>query len=47
MTGGVARTWREKQLEYMFRVTAMGQFPSFGDLTRWSLARAWPKPGSR
>jgi 2-haloacid dehalogenase len=34
MTGGVARTWRDKQLEYMFRVTAMGQFPPFGDLTR-------------
>ena len=27
MAGGVARTWRDKQLEYMFRVTAMGQFP--------------------
>jgi 2-haloacid dehalogenase len=27
MVGGVARTWRDKQLEYMFWVTAMGQFP--------------------
>ena len=27
MAGRVARTWRDKQLEYMFRVTAMGQFP--------------------
>jgi 2-haloacid dehalogenase len=45
MTGGVARTWRDKQLEYMFRVTAMGQFPPFGDLTRWSLARALAKAG--
>ena len=40
LAGGVARTWRDRQLEYMFRVTAMGQFPSFADLTRWSLARA-------
>src|SRR6266436_4343510 len=31
--GGVAATWRTRQLEYMFRVTAMGQFPSFADLT--------------
>lgn len=36
----VARTWRDRQLEYMFRVTAMGQFPPFADLTRWSLTRA-------
>ena len=36
----VARVWRDRQLEYMFRVTAMGQFPTFADLTRWSLARA-------
>ena len=36
----VARTWRDRQLEYMFRVTAMGQFPRFEDLTRWSLKRA-------
>ena len=28
MAGRVARTWRDKQLEYMFRVTAMGQFPA-------------------
>ena len=40
LAGGVARTWRDRQLEYMFRVTAMGQFPSFADLTRWSLTRA-------
>ena len=42
MAGGVARTWRDKQLEYMFRVTAMGQFPPFADLTRWGLAQ---RPG--
>ena len=29
----------------MFRVTAMGQFPSFADLTRWSLARALAEAG--
>ena len=40
LADGVARTWRDRQLEYMFRVTAMGQFPSFADLTRWSLTRA-------
>jgi len=45
MAGGVARTWRDKQLEYMFRVTAMGQFPPFADLTRWSLARALAEAG--
>ena len=38
--GEVAAAWRGKQLEYMFRVTAMGQFPPFADLTRWSLASA-------
>ena len=36
----VARIWRAKQLEYMFRVTAMGQFPPFVDLTRWGLTWA-------
>ena len=36
----VARRWRDRQLEYMFRVTAMGQFPPFADLTRWALAGA-------
>ena len=43
--GGVAATWRTRQLEYMFRVTAMGQFPSFADLTRWSLASALAEAG--
>ena len=43
--GSVARTWRDRQLEYMFRVTAMGQFPSFTDLTRWGLARALAESG--
>jgi 2-haloacid dehalogenase len=38
--GQVTLAWRDKQLEYMFRVTAMGQFPPFGDLTRWALASA-------
>ncbi len=45
MAGRVARTWRDKQLEYMFRVTAMGQFPPFADLTRWSLAWALAESG--
>ncbi len=40
LAGGVARTWRDRQPEYMFRVTAMGHFPPFADLTRWSLTRA-------
>jgi 2-haloacid dehalogenase len=43
--GRVARTWRDRQLEYMFRVTAMGQFPSFADLTRWGLAGALAESG--
>jgi 2-haloacid dehalogenase len=37
---GVAKLWRAKQLEYMFRVTAMGQFPTFGELTLWGLVAA-------
>ena len=36
----VSRSWRARQLEYMFRVTAMGQFPTFVELTRWGLIRA-------
>jgi 2-haloacid dehalogenase len=36
----VASLWRAKQLEYMFRVTAMGQFPTFEELTRWALVAA-------
>ncbi len=40
LAGDVARTWRDRQLEHMFRVTAMGHFPPFADLTRWSLTRA-------
>jgi 2-haloacid dehalogenase len=36
----VATVWRSKQLEYMFRVTAMGSFPGFSDLTRWALLGA-------
>lgn len=43
--GDVAAGWRAKQLEYMFRVTAMGQFPPFADLTRWSLASALAESG--
>jgi 2-haloacid dehalogenase len=48
----VALAWRGKQLEYMFRVTAMGQFPAFGELTQWGLAAALAEsgfslPGSR
>jgi 2-haloacid dehalogenase len=39
-TRDVTRIWRTKQLEYMFRVTAMGQFPSFVELTAWSLTGA-------
>ncbi len=41
----VARRWRDRQLEYMFRVTAMGQFPTFADLTSWGLARALADAG--
>jgi 2-haloacid dehalogenase len=43
--GSVARAWRDRQLEYMFRVTAMGQFPPFADLTRWGLAHALAESG--
>jgi 2-haloacid dehalogenase len=43
--GDVALAWRARQLEYMFRVTAMGQFPPFADLTRWGLARALAESG--
>jgi 2-haloacid dehalogenase len=38
--GAVAARWRTKQLEYMFRVTAMGEFPSFRELTEWGLREA-------
>ena len=41
----VAADWRRLQLEYMFRVTAMGQFPDFADLTRWALAAALAERG--
>lgn len=41
----VALAWRGKQLEYMFRVTAMGQFPAFGELTRWGLGAAFAESG--
>ena len=41
----VAAAWRTRQLEYMFRVTAMGQFPPFADLTKWSLASALAEYG--
>jgi 2-haloacid dehalogenase len=41
----VALAWRGKQLEYMFRVTAMGQFPPFAELTRWGLAAALAEYG--
>ena len=34
--GEVARLWRSKQLEYSFRLTAMGQYADF----RWVTARA-------
>jgi 2-haloacid dehalogenase len=43
--GEVAFAWRGKQLEYMFRVTAMGQFPPFAELTRWGLAAALAEAG--
>ncbi|HEX4655792.1 MAG TPA: haloacid dehalogenase type II [Streptosporangiaceae bacterium] len=43
--GDVAAAWRARQLEYMFRVTAMGLFPPFADLTRWSLAGALAESG--
>lgn len=38
--GMVASTWRARQLEYMFRSTAMGSFPPFPELTRWALRAA-------
>jgi 2-haloacid dehalogenase len=41
----VATVWRTKQLEYMFRVTAMGSFPAFSDLTRWALLAALDDAG--
>ena len=41
----MALAWRGKQLEYMFRVTAMGQFPPFADLTRWGPASALAESG--
>jgi len=44
-TRNVTRTWRTKQLEYMFRVTAMGQFPSFVELTKWGLTGALNEHG--
>lgn len=43
--GEVAADWRRLQLEYMFRVTAMGQFPDFADLTRWALSAALTSRG--
>ena len=43
--GEVAHAWRDRQLEYMFRVTVMGQFPPFADLTRWGLQRALADAG--
>jgi 2-haloacid dehalogenase len=43
--GSVAQAWRARQVEYMFRVTAMGQFPPFADLTRWGLAAALAESG--
>jgi 2-haloacid dehalogenase len=43
--GEVALAWRGKQLEYMFRVTAMGQFPPFSELTQWGLVAALAESG--
>src|SRR5258708_22352970 len=43
--GDVAAAWRARQLEYMFRVAAMGLFPPFAELTRWSLASALAESG--
>ena len=37
---GVATLWRQKQLEYMFRTTAMERFERFADLTQWGLEYA-------
>lgn len=36
----VALKWREKQLEYMFRCTAMGRYARFEELTQWGLRYA-------
>ncbi|MCL2420118.1 MAG: haloacid dehalogenase type II [Conexibacteraceae bacterium] len=41
----VAQAWRRKQVEYMVRVTAMGQFPPFADLTSWGLVGALAEHG--
>lgn len=34
---GIAETWRQKQLEYSFRLTAMEQYENFQQLTRKAL----------
>ena len=34
---GIAEIWRQKQLEYSFRLTAMGQYEDFQKLTRKAL----------
>ena len=44
--GAVAALWRQKQLEYMFRTTAMERFERFADLTRWGLEYALSAHGS-
>ncbi len=41
----VALSWHGKHLEYVFRVTAMGQFAAFADITRWGLAAALAESG--
>ncbi|MDP9429741.1 MAG: haloacid dehalogenase type II [Actinomycetota bacterium] len=34
---GIAETWRQKQLEYTFRLTAMGEYEDFQQVTRKAL----------
>ena len=43
----VALAWRGKQLEYMFRVTAMGQFPHSPSSPGGAWPLRWPNTDSR
>jgi 2-haloacid dehalogenase len=42
-----ARLWRQKQLEYSFRLTAMGQYEDFGGVTSRALDFALASLGAR
>jgi 2-haloacid dehalogenase len=45
--GGVAELWRQKQLEYTFRLTAMGKYRDFEWVTRRALVFALRSAGHR